>query len=70
MQKHRSELATVDVTIELVGLLNNHIFWYQFARQTEQRIDFKPALWSDTRKRQAIYAYDIYGKKPSVQNKR
>ena len=40
-QKHRSKLATVNVTIKLVGLLNNCIFRYQFARQTEKRINFK-----------------------------
>ena len=40
MQKYRSKLTTVNVTIKLVGLLNC-IFRYQFARQTEQRINFK-----------------------------
>ena len=41
MQKHGSKLATVNVTIKLVGLLNNCIFRYQFAKQTKQRINFK-----------------------------
>ena len=41
MQKHRSKLATVNVMIKLVALLNNCIFRYQFARQTEKRINFK-----------------------------
>ena len=61
MQKQRSELATVNVTIKLVYMLT-----VSFDINLQDKLNSgsisKPALWSDTRERQAYYAYDIYGK--------
>ena len=71
MQKQRSELATVNVTIKLVGL---YMLTVSFDINLQDKLNSgsisKPALWSDTRERQAYYAYDIYGKKRERSKKR
>ena len=69
MQKQRSELATVNVTVKLVYMLT-----VSFDINLQDKLNSgsisKPALWSDTRERQAYYAYDIYGKKRERSKKR